>query len=164
MNNCLLLLSLIVYISANSFSQTSVLFNKNLKSKTIRNELISFDNEQQRIFVLINQVSCHECVIKTSAMIDKIQDIKKDSCEVFIIVKGDSSNVLSNRLKISHFNEIFKNTKNILFDFDNSYNSVLDIELYKYIQFPIIINIPKQSERIWINNYRKQNLNKILSQ
>lgn len=164
MNNHLLLIISLVYFSINTYSQTSVPFNKNLKAQTIKNELISFNNEKHRIFVLIHPISCHDCVNKTSAIIDQIQNLKKASCEVYIIVKGDSNNVLSNRLKISNVRERFKNPKNVLFDFNNSYKSILDIDLYDISQFPIIINATTKSKKIWVNYYRKIRLKKLLSQ
>lgn len=152
MNKYIIILSFFC-ICSNVFSQSKHCYQNDFIASTIRNEYVSYKNDKDRIFILVANLSCSKCLKDCSAKLTEVKSQLRDSSEYIIIMQGNSSDVMSNRAKISGLTETFQDIDSFLFDFNLKEETILDINKYELRDFPVLIIAPKLSDDIWIIKY-----------
>ena len=160
MKNIILLTAFILLIN-NSYGQSKIKYN-NVRAYTISSEKIEFNNDKNRIFILISNLSCSACINETAYKIDKLRNLLNDSCEYIIITLGDSENILYNRNIINYYSDIFKSIDKFLFVFQENSNTIFEFKRSLNSNYPKIFIASKNSKFIFIENYNSFNVEKAI--
>lgn len=137
----------------NIFSQTENSCKYNFIASTIKNEYVKFTNDKDRVFVLVANLSCSNCLKNCAIKLTELKSQLNDSSEHILIMQGDSLNVMSNRTKISALSKIFQEIDYFLFDYNAENETLLDINKYELKDFPVLIIVFKASNDICIIKY-----------
>ncbi|MDR2836645.1 MAG: hypothetical protein LBV69_10745 [Bacteroidales bacterium] len=154
------LLLYLVFLYFSAYSQSKIEYNNNLIAFSIKNEKVIFENDKNRIFILISNLSCNACINETVNKINKLKTLLIDSCEIIIILQGNPVNVLECRNNINYYSNIFFNVDKYLFCFDKFENSIFQFQGHLNKDFPKLFIVPKSCENIIEVSYATFNVEK----
>ncbi len=161
MNKNLLMLLFIIF-PVLLYSQEKIKFKNNLIAYSIKSEKICFNNENNKVFILINDPICTNCLNYSKNLVEKLTSNFNNEIKIFIVLHGSKNNLLFNKNTMIRFSNIFKDVNDYLFDFEDNKKTILRVSKYKQSDFPIFIIMPKKSDYLWTGSYQLFDYDKLI--